>query len=543
MSINGVAGNAATNLNLQLEQASRFLEQGQLQPAVQLCQSILTQDETCAPAYSIMGDILRRMGNYQSAEKFLDLALKFDEQNPGYRIQKSQALYSQERAQDALAEINAVIARFPNHAVAHLLRGDYLINLKRYEEALEAFNRVRELDDMPNLGEHYGLCYMEMGKSLQAETNFREVTEKMPDYFRPYFLIGQIKLESGDEKAAEQYFDLALARNPNDSQTWSGKGVIARARKDDQEALICFQRALQNNPKHHHPYYVLGTFLQQSRRLQEAEPYLRKCLELKPGFLPAETELALNLYNTGRKPEALKYIDTVLAQRPDDESFRHMRAGITGESPSNAPASYVRGLFNDYAEMFEHHLVSVLDYHIPEKAHDALFEIWKQSGEVHNNLSLLDLGCGTGLGANALRNITGWRVGVDISPKMVDKAREKGLYDALAVADIVEYLAASRRNFDLITAFDVLVYMGDLNSLFMNAHAKLNDNGYFSISVECGDNTGTFTLQPSVRYCHSASYIEALAAKYGLNVLVKQSTTIRMEHHQPIPGYLFIFQK
>lgn len=542
MSANGSA-NGALQLNLQLEQANQLLQQGQIQPAVQLCQTILAQDETCAPAYSIMGDILRHMGNFTSAEKFLDLALKFDEHNPAYRIQKSQALYSQERAQDALVEIDAVIARSPQLAVAHLLRGDYLIKLKRYDDALAAFDRVGALEDMPGLNEHYGLCYMVMGKHEIAEKQFQQTIDRTPEFFRPYFLIGQIRLESGDEKAAEEYFDKALERNPSDSQSWSGKGAIARARKDDGLAYTCFQRAIQSNPLSYHPYYLLGTFLQQSRRLSEAEPLLRKCLTLKPDFLPAETELALNLYNTNRKEEALAHIDAVLAEQPDNDSFRHMRAGITGESPSNAPASYVSGLFNDYAEMFEHHLVSVLDYHIPEKARDALIRIWKESGEEPRDLSLLDLGCGTGLGAMAFKDITGWRVGVDLSSKMIDKAREKGMYDTLAVADVVEYLEQSRRGFDLITTFDVVVYIGDLAPLFKNARAKLNDGGYFAISVECGNDTGTYTLQPTTRYAHSAAYLESLAAEHGLKVAAKEATTIRTEHHEPIKGYLFIFQK
>lgn len=542
MSMGSAAGGTAS-LTLQLEQAQQLLQQGQIQPAAQLCQNILAKDETCAPAYSIMGDILRRMGNYTSAEKFLDLALRFDEHNPAYRIQKSQTLYNLQRPEDALAEIDAVLAQLPNHAVAHLLRGDYLINLGRYDEALAAFERVRTIENMPGLGEHFGLCYMEMGKLEEAKSYLQDTIHAMPDYFRPYNLMGQICLKMGDEEAAERFFDQALERHPTDYQSWSGKGTVARNRKDDAVALACFQRALQSNPGNYHGYYLMGTFLQHTKRLAEAEPFLRKTIELKPDFLPAQVELGMNLYNTGRKPEALSYIEAALRDDPGNVSLRHMRAGIIGDNPDNAPATYVSDLFDGYADMFEQHLVTGLDYHIPEKARAALTEVMQRSGDSRTDLSLLDLGCGTGLGAVALQTITGWRVGVDLSPKMVEKARQKNLYDALAVADVVEYLASSRRQFDLITAFDVVVYIGNLAPLFAGVASRLAQGGFFSLSIETSEVAESYALLPSGRYGHTISYLQELASAHGLTIVYSHATPIRSENHEPLPGCLFIFQK
>lgn len=543
MSANGAANGAAAQLNLQLEQANQLLQQGQIQPAAQLCQNILAKDETCAPAYSIMGDILRRMGNYTSAEKFLDLALKFDEHNPAYRIQKSQALYSQERAQEALAEIDAVIARFPQHAVAYLLRGDYLIKLKRHDDALAAFDRVSELDDMPGLGEHYGLCYLEMGKLLQAEAHFKEVTEKMPEYFRPYQLIGQILLQREEYDKAEEYFDQALARNPGDYQAWGGKGAVARHLKDDAQALACFQRALQCNPGFYHPHYVLGSYLQQSKRFAEAEPFLRQAVALRPSFIPAQQELANNLYNTGRRQEALAHIEAVLREDPDNVSFGHMRAGIIGETPENAPASYVSELFDGYADSFDEHLVGGLGYRTPSIMADALAALIQQTGDARRDLAMMDLGCGTGLGAEAYKELTGWREGVDLSEKMVEKSRSKELYNALHVGDVVMQLEAASRSYDLITACDVLVYIGNLEPLFKAASGKLSAGGYFTVSVENGDAFAPFSLRPTGRYVHAASYLEELAARHGMKLCHKALTAIRTENHEPVEGYIFIFQK
>ena len=47
--------------------------------------------------------------------------------------------------------------------------------------------------------------------------------------------------------------------------------------------------------------------------------------------------------------------------------------------------------------------------------------------------SVLDLGCGTGLGRRGVPAICDWLVGVDLSPGMIEQARAKGIYDRLDV--------------------------------------------------------------------------------------------------------------
>ena len=106
---------------------------------------------------------------------------------------------------------------------------------------------------------------------------------------------------------------------------------------------------------------------------------------------------------------------------PADTLGARLRLARLGgiDTPAQPPAAYVRGLFDDYADRFDHALVDGLAYRAPDLIAAALAVA---SGDGRFG-SCLDLGCGTGLMAEALRSRVGAFVGIDLSQGMIDKAR------------------------------------------------------------------------------------------------------------------------
>lgn len=80
---------------------------------------------------------------------------------------------------------------------------------------------------------------------------------------------------------------------------------------------------------------------------------------------------------------------------------------------------------------------------------------------------ILDLGCGTGLAGQALRE-QGYQtiIGVDISEKSLEIAREKHIYTALYKADIQQELPFQDNEFDGIISTAVLTNMETSNVLY-----------------------------------------------------------------------------
>ena len=96
-----------------------------------------------------------------------------------------------------------------------------------------------------------------------------------------------------------------------------------------------------------------------------------------------------------------------------------------------------RGYSTDYAPRFDKHLTKNLGYRAPALIAEALSVV---ALGPRRFASALDLGCGTGLMGAALRGRADRLTGVDLSPAMIAKARERGVYDELIVGDAVALL-------------------------------------------------------------------------------------------------------
>ena len=133
---------------------------------------------------------------------------------------------------------------------------------------------------------------------------------------------------------------------------------------------------------------------------------------------------------------------------------------IEGDPTETMSQAYVRALFDRYADRFDEDLTIRLKYQAPQVLRAMVDQI--PGDRARRQLDVLDVGCGTGLAGVAFRSLARRLHGSDLAPRMVEKARRRGVYDHLEVAELVEGIARTPRAWDLVVAADVLVYVGDL---------------------------------------------------------------------------------
>lgn len=245
----------------------------------------------------------------------------------------------------------------------------------------------------------------------------------------------------------------------------------------------------------------------------------------------------------GHKEEAATAWRQCLTLDPNDHfGARLDLARIGAMAAEDATSENFSGtLFDGYADRFDSHLTQALHYNAPELIKATLAQFCENAGRAFRFETVFDLGCGTGLMGVELRPLCGHLAGVDLSPRMVDKARGRGLYDALAVGDIVDAMATAG-GWDLLVAADVLVYMGDLAPVFAAAAGALAPGGRFAATVERLDGDG-FALGPERRYAHAEAHVRAAAAAAGLSVRLLEPCSPRRERQAPVSGLVFVLAR
>ncbi len=314
-------------------------------------------------------------------------------------------------------------------------------------------------------------------------------------------------------------------------------GLLARltlvkallAAGDVPGALAEAREAASLNPGIAMAQVVLGEALLAAEALPAAIAELQRALRLDPDDMRARMLIATSWLKAG---EADKALDILRALEPSPDIAAMIAAAEAMLTAQRSDPGYVRHLFDQFSADYDNRMLAQLHYAAPQILR-ALADLVMGG---RDGLAILDLGCGTGLAGAAFKPLASRLEGIDLSPAMIEKARARGVYDALAVADLERALAAHGPAYDLILAADTLVYLGDLAPVFAGAARRLSVDGFFLFTVEAMAGEG-FELGPKRRWRHSEAYLRETAAAAGLAVAGLLSAAPRSEANQPVDGF------
>jgi Flp pilus assembly protein TadD len=195
-----------------------------------------------------------------------------------------------------LASINA-------HASVDYMKGNFLINLGRANEAIESFRTASTLEPS-DAGFHYALAnaLSKAGQTDESIVQYQIALEMKPNY-------------------PEANNNLAFT-------------LLQAGRVD--EAIKYFQKTLELQ-KSYQAFYNLGYAYRMNRMPLEAETNLQKAIELQPQFILAQIDLSWTLATspdaTARDgARALAIAENLNRQRPDDPNILRTLAAACAET-------------------------------------------------------------------------------------------------------------------------------------------------------------------------------------------------------------------
>jgi predicted TPR repeat methyltransferase len=281
--------------------------------------------------------------------------------------------------------------------------------------------------------------------------------------------------------------------------------------------------------------------LQMKGDLAAAADLLLQAIELAPGFASAWFTLGQIREQLGEHDAATAAFRKARQADPEDRHGASLRLMLLGaQQLSDMPRAYVRTLFDQYAPRFETALVDDLGYRGPSLLFKAVLAARHAVRKPAFFKRGIDLGCGTGLAASAFASEVDHFIGIDLSPRMIERSRASGLYAQLEVSDMVEGLRGRPdASADLILAADAMVYLSDLAPLLREAARVLTAGGLIAFTLETHGGGGVI-LGEGLRYAHGAGYVRAALGEAGLALSRLDELSARNEDNAPVPGLVVV---
>lgn len=522
--------------------AMQAWDNGNRAEARRLARQIIEARPDFGGAHYLLGLIALAQGQAKRAAEHLTQAVAADPNQSVPRLALGRALEAQDNVNSAILHYRAILGREPGHAEANARLADLLGRLERKDEALDHARRAVTAD--PRHAE--ALCTLgtllhRQGQNAEAAAMLERSLQLRPDWGVALNNYGLVLRALGQNEKAVAILSGAVELRRDHAGTRANLAAALRALGRLDDARVQAERATKLNSRDAGAWLELGLIRKELGMPEAAAAAFERALtadstSLQAHFCLAESRLAL-----GDKARAAKHFRKCLELDPTD---RHGAAlGLAqaggGLAPGRAPDAYVRQLFDDYANTFDAALVDKLAYRAPALLAAAL----DKTLFCKDGLDILDAGCGTGLAAPVLRPLARSLDGVDLSGAMVDKARERGLYDDLQVGELVAFLAARPGRYDLVVAADVLVYFGNLEQIMAATANALRPGGHFAFTVERAEDCSSYLLGAKNRYSHSADYVRTVAEATGFTVAAADKASTRQESGEDVPGLVVVLRK
>jgi predicted TPR repeat methyltransferase len=354
---------------------------------------------------------------------------------------------------------------------------------------------------------------------------------------------------AGHLEMAANLIAKAIAANGHMPDFHYNLAIVLRAQGKLKKAAASYQRAVLLKPDYAEAHNNLGNIWKALGKLDDARACFEHALRCKPGNADTHYSLGILCSDLGDRAEAALHFHRCLDQDPDDSRGVRMLLAHLGlaSAPERTPQAQLLNLYNVRSRFW--------DRESSYFGHTLVAE-GLQKHAAHTNLDILDIGCGTGLVGAQVRRLASKLDGVDISLAMLEKARDKKIYDRLDRADFVSFMSAHSESYDAILGAATLIHFGDLHAVFRAAAMCLRDGGLFvftlfsnepNVAIEGGADFSVASndkLAQSGCYTHGANYVERLAAESGFSVqMLKKVVHEHDQNDNPITGLLVVLRR
>jgi len=464
------------------------------QAALDACESWLTEENDNPKPWQLLGMLHAKDGNFVVAKQKFAQALKIEPNCPVSHNNIANCYLRLHDIEQSIKHYKLAIQINPNYSEAWGNIGSLNYRCGELDLAVQYLEKAIRINP-GNIEAHLNLAlsFSRQDKLLPAISHYVEVLKSCPHHLVANNNLGMAYFATKQYELSVKHLEFSHDKEPWNQDIW-------------------YQLA--------HSYLHIGN-------LAKAGKYFSLLAEKHPLDEAINHNLAVIHLRNKDKLQARIYFNKAMKINPDNQTARYMLSALDSKKVKEANPKYVRDLFDQYADFYDTHMCKVLDYKVPAMLRQLIAE---SISSHQSTLNTLDLGCGTGLAGIYFRDLAKFLVGVDISSKMIEKAKQLGAYDSLVVANIQKYIPGETKEyFDLIIAADVFVYIGDLSSILHLASKALKQGGKLVFNIEKLED-GDYYLQDNGRFSHTKEYLQQVLVQHSFKIeKVREHTVQRVK--------------
>lgn len=256
--------------------------------AALLVQLALALDPELTDAHLLASDIASSQKQFALAAADLASVSAKDPLWPVVALRRAGLFARESRPAEAVTLLKTLVADYPDRAEPLIQLGDTLTDEKKYDEAVDTYDRAIALLRHPVSSDW--VVFYARGSVLErlhqwprAEADMNRALELSPD--QPYVLnfLGYSMAERNQNlPLAQEMIQKALAAKPNDGAIVDSLGWVKLREGDTKEALRLLEKAAELEPEDPSITGHLGDAYWDAGRHVEAEDQWRRALVLNP---------------------------------------------------------------------------------------------------------------------------------------------------------------------------------------------------------------------------------------------------------------------
>lgn len=227
----------------------------------------------------------------------------------GNALQQAEAFWYMNNADGANNFFRAAVKAQPKNPEPRVRWGRFYLERNKREDAAALFQEALGVqpDYPPAL---IGMALVAAGSFDAKSVEFAEqALKKDPKAYEAHEVLARFAIEDGNPTEAAVQADKALAISPE-----AIDALMIRATIDWMEGkpgTEWIDRLNKVNPAHAEGYALAAHIFVINRRYEEGIKLYRKAMELNPDYLPARSELGVNLMRLGEEDEAKPMLEAV----------------------------------------------------------------------------------------------------------------------------------------------------------------------------------------------------------------------------------------